>query len=315
MLKRIRYNTESFIKRAGLVHGDKYNYEKSVYKTSNDKIVITCPKHGDFQIVVSDHWRGSGCPKCGIEKRSKTQSLTKEAFLRRVREKFGWKYEYDFSTYKNRYSPIKITCPEHGEFWQKPRYHLEGLGCPRCGRIHANKSHSDTLDDFLLKAKKSHPTGYSFDKVKFEDFDNKVTITCNKHGDFKMKRSLFIFGQNCPKCVLSSQNKLLHKLETSFPALEFQWEYKSNWLGRQRIDIFIPELKIAIEYDGIQHFVPLDFFGGKLEFEKRKNQDHLKEQKCKDNGVLLLRLKYDYNEDDFNNLCNIIRQKYGEDKN
>lgn len=313
--KRLKYNTQSFIERAQKIHGNKYNYKKSIYVTSNDKIIVTCPKHGDFQIVVSEHWRGKECPKCGIEKRSLSQSLTKEEFLRRAREKFGWKYEYDLSTYKNRYSLIKIKCPEHGEFWQKPRYHLEGLGCPKCGRLHANKSNSDSLEDFLEKAKKSHPTGYLFNKVKLEDFNDKVTITCKKHGDFKMKRSLFVFGQNCPKCTLINQMKLLQKLETRFPNLTFQWEYKADWLGRQRIDIFISELKVAIEYDGIQHFVPLEFFGGKIEFEKRKKSDELKEQKCLKNGVKLFRLKYNYKEEDFENLCNIIKTKYGEDKN
>lgn len=309
-----RITQEEFIKRCRKVHGNTYDYSKTKYKNKYTKVTITCPIHGDFQQIAESHYAGHGCQKCYTEKIGPRQTWTKEQFLRKAREKFGWKYEYDLSGYKDLQTSIKIIYPEHGEFFQKPYWHLRSEGCSKCGRIKANKSESDSLEDFLKKAKKAHPTGYSFDKVKYEDFKNKVIVTCNKHGDFKIRRANFIAGQGCPKCMLINQMKLLEKLENKFPNIEFNWEYRTNWLGNQRIDIFIPGLKIAIEYDGQQHFVPIEHFGGKVGFEITKTRDKLKEQKCKNNGVLLLRLKYDYNEDDFNNLCNTIRQKYGEDK-
>lgn len=46
------------------VHGNKYSYEKSDYKGSANKIIITCAIHGDFKQTPNSHWSGSNCPKC-----------------------------------------------------------------------------------------------------------------------------------------------------------------------------------------------------------------------------------------------------------
>jgi len=61
------YTTESFIKKANIVHNYKYCYEKSVYTIGRDKITITCKKHGDFIKRADTHLEGSGCQKCGRE--------------------------------------------------------------------------------------------------------------------------------------------------------------------------------------------------------------------------------------------------------
>lgn len=57
-------NLESFITKAISIHGDKYDYSKSVYKSAKEKIVITCPLHGDFEQLVSGHLSGYGCKYC-----------------------------------------------------------------------------------------------------------------------------------------------------------------------------------------------------------------------------------------------------------
>lgn len=56
---------ELFIKRANLVHHDKYDYSKVEYKNNHTKICITCPKHGDFWQMPYSHLDGKGCPECG----------------------------------------------------------------------------------------------------------------------------------------------------------------------------------------------------------------------------------------------------------
>ena len=56
--------TEDFIKRAKQLHGDKYSYEKTVYVNTKTKVTITCPVHGDFSMMPTNHYSRSGCPKC-----------------------------------------------------------------------------------------------------------------------------------------------------------------------------------------------------------------------------------------------------------
>ena len=77
-----------------------------------------------------------------------------------------------------------------------------------------------------------------------------------------------------------------------------------NWLKPQRLDIYIPELNIGVEYQGEQHFRPVDF-GGKgpeftqHQFKENLKRDNMKRIKCLDNGCLLLEMKFDDDLDIF----------------
>jgi len=68
--KAQKYNTEEFISKAKVIHGDKYNYDKVNYVNAYNKVTITCSLHGDFEQQPSSHLQGIGCPSCGeIQKR------------------------------------------------------------------------------------------------------------------------------------------------------------------------------------------------------------------------------------------------------
>ena len=58
------FTTESFIEKAKLIHGNKYDYSKTEYKGYDEKITITCPIHGDFEQTPDSHLQGSGCRIC-----------------------------------------------------------------------------------------------------------------------------------------------------------------------------------------------------------------------------------------------------------
>lgn len=71
------FTVEDFITKSRLLHGDKYDYSKSVYTASNNKITIICPYHGEFEQWAYSHMcRGSGCKKCGSISSSKNSYLT-----------------------------------------------------------------------------------------------------------------------------------------------------------------------------------------------------------------------------------------------
>jgi superfamily II DNA or RNA helicase len=62
--KKKQYTSNSFIKKAKEVHGDKYNYSKIEYKNSKTKVTIICPEHGEFLQTPANHLNGQGCLKC-----------------------------------------------------------------------------------------------------------------------------------------------------------------------------------------------------------------------------------------------------------
>ena len=59
---------EAFIARARAVHGDKYDYSKTVYQDMRSKILVVCPRHGEFWQRAQSHILGNGCPECKHEK-------------------------------------------------------------------------------------------------------------------------------------------------------------------------------------------------------------------------------------------------------
>ena len=79
-----KYNTEIFIEKAKLIHGNKYDYSKTIYKNANTKIEIICPVHNSFYMKPSDHIgpRACGCPKCSIE--NKYSNNEKNGHLARI---------------------------------------------------------------------------------------------------------------------------------------------------------------------------------------------------------------------------------------
>lgn len=177
-----------------------------------------------------------------------------------------------------------------------------------------------TTPEFIEKARKIHGDKYDYSKVKYIDSNTKVTIICPIHGEFEQRPANHISGQGCPKCELKSQTKLYNRLKSDFPDLNILFEINDkslSWLDGQRLDIYIPELNVAIEYDGQQHYTPIDFFGGVLEFQKIVQLDKLKDKKCLDNGCILFRIKYNYTEEEYKDVTNKIedlRKKWHEDK-
>ena len=88
-----------------------------------------------------------------------------------------------------------------------------------------------------------------------------------------------------------SQSKLLGIARYKYP--DAISEYSPSWLGQQRIDIYVPSLKIAIEYQGEQHFRPIGAFGGKEGHQRIKKLDRRKQLLCDENGVQLVYWRFD----------------------
>ena len=91
---------------------------------------------------------------------------------------------------------------------------------------------------------------------------------------------------------------LFHCVRTHYPDTLYQ--YRPDWLGRQSLDLYIPGIRTAIEYQGIQHFLPVDFFGGEEALSQRQELDIQKKQLCDKNQVRLIEWPYDLEPTDRN---------------
>lgn len=90
-----------------------------------------------------------------------------------------------------------------------------------------------------------------------------------------------------------SERELLNMVRDVFHSNEVVHQAGPVWLGRQRLDIYIADLGLAIEYQGRQHYEPVPFFGGEDGFRQTQARDRLKLELCMANGVDLVFFRYD----------------------
>ncbi len=104
---------EDFISRCNKLYNNYYDYSKVVYKNTRSKIIVICPKHGEFILKASSHLGNRGCKKCG------NNMITLNEFIAQSNKIHNYKYRYDNVVYINKKTKVNITCLKHGDFLQK----------------------------------------------------------------------------------------------------------------------------------------------------------------------------------------------------
>lgn len=124
--------TNKFITKASIVNDNFYDYSRVYYVSSRIKVEIFCPKHGIFTQTPSNHIQNHGCPTCGQKISNSKTSSTLDEFILKSNKAHSNKYIYNKTIYTNSHSKVLITCPEHGDFYQKAYVHSAGHGCSKC---------------------------------------------------------------------------------------------------------------------------------------------------------------------------------------
>lgn len=130
-----KMNTQEFVTKSKLKHGDTYEYTLSNYVNNKTKLIITCKTHGDFLQAPNHHLNGKGCRKCRDLLLSKKFSSTTEDFILKAKALHNNNYTYELVEYINNRTKVVITCKYHGTFLQTPNQHLGGHGCKQCADI------------------------------------------------------------------------------------------------------------------------------------------------------------------------------------
>jgi len=293
-MKTTKFNTEIFIQKSKEKHGEKYNYSLVDYKTADNKVIIICPKHGIFEQLAYSHYSGVGCKKCSDEKKGFSLRKNTEDFIIQANIIHNNKYNYLPSKYIRAHNKLKIVCPKHGEFEQSPDNHLHGKGCKKCQIENTKKNLTLTNENFIQRASLIHDNYFNYDLCMYEHNNKKVKITCPKHGMFEQTPDNHLHGKGCKKCSSSKGEiiirKLLNELDIKF------YEQKTfdccKSVNLLPFDFYLKEFNVCIEYDGIQHFKSVEFFGGVKRFNERIKNDKIKTEYCIKNNIRLIRIKY-----------------------
>ena len=267
--------TESFIEEAKKLWGNKYDYSLVEYKGALEKIKILY-YNVIFEQVATSHIHGMA-PEL---------NMNQEYFIKLSKEKWGEnKYDYSQVKYTNAHKKVKIIY--NGiTYEQNPTNHL--IAAPE------RKILTKTTEQFINEAKLVHDNKFSYEKTIYTIASNKLIITCPIHGDFEQKALSHLQGSGCTHCNESKGEKAIVKVLNKY---KINFDRQKKFSDCKNIyelpfDFYIPSRRLLIEFDGKQHYEPLDFFGGEEAFNRLKINDKIKNDYCEDNYINLIRIKY-----------------------
>lgn len=204
--------TAKFISKANEIHSHKYDYFQTIFIHSNQKVIITCSKHGNFYQTPKAHLQGANCKKCAIEHRLSLVSKTTTRFIKQAQVKHNKFYSYIKTNYISNCTPVIITCPIHGDFVQVPSSHLCGSGCKKCSYEKDTINKSFTLEEFLQRAVLRHHNFYNYSLTTYKNSRTKIKIICPKHGLFAQRADLHLQGKGCKQCGLIKRHITLNNI-------------------------------------------------------------------------------------------------------
>jgi len=165
-------STKTFIKKSKLIHKNKYNYSNVNYKRWDTPVKIVCRKHGMFWQIPHGHLCGQGCPKCKGELNHIRCNKGIKRFVFDAKIIHKNKYDYSNSIYKTTNTKMKIICKKHGKFYQTPKRHIAGVGCPKCSNI-ISKPEIEFLNYIKIPNTKNNRQKYlGIGKIKVDGIRN-----------------------------------------------------------------------------------------------------------------------------------------------
>lgn len=254
----------------------------SEYKGSKNKIIVRCIIHNyEFKTIPNNLQQGRGCKYCANESRSKCNRKSIDEVKNDFNIVHKNKYSYQLleEEYKSNKSIITFICPIHGEQHIKALKHLQGQGCKYC----SHQSYPHTFDSFSLIANQVHNNRYDYLKETYIDNETPMTMICPIHGEFQQMPKNHLQGCGCQQCKESS---LERKMRSILDANKINYipQYKEHSSNNKSVDFYLVDYSIAIECQGIQHFIPINFFGGENKFEETVKRDIDKFNELSSNG-------------------------------
>jgi len=171
-------NTQYFIEKAKTIHGEKYDYSKTFYKGNKNKLIIICPKHGEFLIRASSHLekrkdgKMGGCSKCSNNRTSANEQkwldmMNVEAKNRQVK----------IETKENKYYIVDAYIPEtntvyefNGDYWHGNL----SVYSPDEINKNKNKTFGQLFEETIQKEKDLREAGYNLIVMWEKDFKNLI---------------------------------------------------------------------------------------------------------------------------------------------
>lgn len=277
-------------------------------KTKMEFIHLTCGNH--FKMKFNAFQQGQRCPICASKHRSKLRTMTNAEFVKRVESAWGNDYTL-LSEYVNSDTPIKVKHNKCGNIYMtRPADFIRGHGCLKCSYVErapkigvnrrtplsdVKKSIKDILGDQYVVLTKDYDYKGNRQHISIKH------LVCGTV--YKARYSDIQCGHTgCPYCNSSKGeliiSKILNTLNIKYEAQKTFDDLKDK--SYLSYDFYIPDQNILIEYQGLQHYQPVDYFGGENQFKLQQQHDKLKSEYAKVNNYNLITVPY--TEDTFSKI-------------
>lgn len=300
---RVHANSLSYkeVKKAFKQYG--FTLLEKEYKTSRTSMAYKCNKgHKGKVSLHSLRSNGAVCRECRREKLSKSFKLSFET-VKNYFEKYG--YELLSETYVNAQQTLTYRCDKGHIGEMRYGNFQNGKRCPICEGNVKKTTEQFTQEVFEL-------VGIEYEVLG--EYVNRYTHIKLKHNIcghiYKVGPGSFLYGKRCPKCKSSKgETAIGNWLEKH--EIKYQTQYRIKECRDRRqlpfdFALFNGDNLVAlIEYDGEQHYRPVDVYDGKKGFELTKKRDEIKNCFCKENNLPLIRIPYW----DFDNIDTILEKE------
>lgn len=314
MIKKTRKKTnEQFLQQLSDKWGDKLT-PLTEYDGNKTKIKFRCNECGnEFMAKPNDVLSGwtRWCPVCSNRIMGENAKKTHDEYVKDLKKVWSDKIIAleEYST--NRNIPILHRCNECGFEWKTtPHNLLSGEGCPNCKK--------KTISELKKKSQEQYEQELREvwgDRVilvdEYKTTDTPIYHMCGKCGHkWKVSPHNLLSGRGtcCPKCNMSKGEVAIdvfltnNNIKYEFNRPVFEWLIFEK---KMKPDFWLPDYNLVIEYNGEQHYMPIEQFGGEDGFKVTQLRDELKRKQLNEHGVDLLEIPYW----EYNNISKILDKK------
>lgn len=284
---------EQFIKEVKSIYNNKYTV-LGTYENNKKKIKIQCNECGNiWSVYPSSFLREHECPKCSHKLNAKLQTKTDEQFRQEVYILVGDEYTFlePYIKANKKISVIHNNCGH--KYKVTPNDFLNGHRCPKC-----YGSFKKTKEEFIKEIEKIYKNEYTV-VGNYVNAKIKTLIRHNLCGnEWLTTPDNILRGKKCPFCNFTSNgeyeiNRILTDRHILFcRQMKFDDCRHINSLPFDFAIFNDNKLILLIEYDGKQHYKPIDYFGGEKSYKETIYNDQLKNNYCTKNNIPLLRIPY-----------------------
>jgi hypothetical protein len=215
---------------------------------SHTKVPFICKEHGEYWQSLISHSSGRNCPKCSREKLSNLFSKKDLQFMDEIRPDYQEKIKNGGI---NNRTKVPFWCDIHKEYyWQTIWNHTNFNGCPICNKEKLSKNANIRYHYFLDEVREDYRSKIIEGKITGR---TKIPFICPIHGEYLQTPEGHILHPNCHRCtrqISKAEKEVYNFIKKYYPnAINNSNNLLPN--SKKELDIYIPELNIGIEYNGL----------------------------------------------------------------